>query len=258
MMEDGSDSVLDKGRRLLQSWARRRAEGSFLSRQLVNLPAQARWLIMGAVGEQRTQAVRRVGHRESVGGLWDEVGTLQFDFLVAEGLRPSDVLLDIGCGSLRGGVRFIRYLERGNYLGLEKEVELLRRGLNDELGLHMFRARMPELVVSSTFELQRFSKVPTFALAQSVFTHLAVHDINRCMKRLRAFVRPGCRFFATFGEVAAPRINPWISNSTSGYHYTRAQMVAFGERWGWHARYIGDWNHPRMQVMVEYVARPRR
>jgi hypothetical protein len=213
---------------------------------------------MGIWQKQDTRVVRQIGHRESVGGLWAEIGALQFDFLIAEGLRPSDVLLDIGCGSLRGGVRFIRYLERGNYLGMEKEIELLRRGVNDELGLETFRTQMPELVVSGTFQFQRFTKEPTFALAQSLFTHLAVHDINRCMNRLRAYVRPGCRFFATFGEVGALRINPWISGSTSGYHYTRNQMIAFGERCGWEVRYIGDWNHPRMQVMVEYVARPIR
>jgi hypothetical protein len=213
---------------------------------------------MGIRQKQDARVVRQIGHRESVGGLWAEIGALQFDFLVAEGLQPSDVLLDIGCGSLRGGIRFIRYLNRGNYLGMEKEVELVRRGVNDELGLETFKAQMPELVISGNFQFQHFSKAPTVALGQSLFTHLAAHDINRCMKRLRAFVPPGCRFFATFGELEAPRLNPWISGSSSGYHYTRAQMIAFGDRSGWDARYIGEWNHPRDQVIVEYVARPSR
>ena len=42
-------------------------------------------------------------HRDSVGGLWDEVGQLQVDFLVSRGLMQHHKLLDIGCGSLRGG-----------------------------------------------------------------------------------------------------------------------------------------------------------
>jgi hypothetical protein len=37
-------------------------------------------------------------HRESVGGLWDEIGELQADFLMSRGLRPHHRLLDIGCG----------------------------------------------------------------------------------------------------------------------------------------------------------------
>jgi hypothetical protein len=239
----------------LERWARRRAQAGFLSRQLVNLPAQARWFLMQHRLVQGTEGVSQAGHRDYVGGLWDEMGTLQFDFLIAQGLTSSDVLLDIACGSLRGGVRFIRFLEPGNYLGMEKEVELVRRGVKHELGVETYVARKPEIVVSGTFEFARFSKAPTFALAQSLFSHLASSDINLCMKRLRAVVRPGCRFFATFSEVEALKLNPWRSHARMGFDYTRDQMVTFGERWGWEANYIGDWNHPRMQVMVEYLAR---
>ena len=51
-------------------------------------------------------------HREAVGGLWDEMGRLQFDFLVAQGLQPHHKMLDIGCGSMRGGRHFVNHLER--------------------------------------------------------------------------------------------------------------------------------------------------
>jgi hypothetical protein len=239
----------------LESWARRRARGHFLSRQLVNLPAQTRWYFHRRRLAQGTEGVSQVGHREYVGGLWDAMGALQFDFLVAQGLTPSDVLLDIACGALRGGVRFIRFLDPGNYLGIEKEAELIRRGINDELGPETYLARNPEIVISGSFEFERFSKVPTYALAQSLFTHLAGADINLCMRRLRAVVRPGCRLFATFSEVDARKLNSWKSHSRMGFDYTRSEMVSFGERWGWETNYIGDWHHPRMQVMVEYVAR---
>jgi hypothetical protein len=39
-------------------------------------------------------------HRAYVGGLWEEIGTLQFEFLLRQGLAPSDCFLDIACGSL--------------------------------------------------------------------------------------------------------------------------------------------------------------
>ena len=32
--------------------------------------------------------IQKIGHRAYVGGLWDEIGNLQFEFLVAKGLRP--------------------------------------------------------------------------------------------------------------------------------------------------------------------------
>ena len=48
--------------------------------------------------------VDQLGHREYVGGLWDEMGKLQFDFMVSQGLSPEHTMLDIACGALRGGV----------------------------------------------------------------------------------------------------------------------------------------------------------
>jgi hypothetical protein len=46
---------------------------------------------------------KRKKHRELIGGMWETIGRLQFDFMVAQGLIPSSTLLDIGCGALRGG-----------------------------------------------------------------------------------------------------------------------------------------------------------
>lgn len=223
-----------------------------------------RWMgkLRGRFGARRyrmpqgRRGIRKLGHREYVGGLWDEMGELQFGFLVKQGLTPSDVLLDVGCGSLRGGVHFIQYLEPRNYLGMEKEEELLKLGVKAELGMETFQARRPELVVSGNFEFERFSKTPTYALAQSVFTHLTSDRIETCMKHLRAFVQPGCRFFATFFETDDPtEANPRHSHDHSMFRYSRREMLDFGERFRWEVRYIGEWGHPRGQIMVEYVAR---
>jgi hypothetical protein len=216
---------------------------------------RARFLAWRRRKPQGHRGIRKLGHREYVGGLWDEMGRLQFDFLVAQGLKPSDVLLDIGCGSLRGGVQFIRYLDPGNYLGMEKKTELIRLGVSEELGTELYQARGPELIASGRFEFNRFSKVPTYALAQSLFSHLIAADIDRCMDRLWSFVHPGCRFFATFLETDSPvKPNPRRSHDHSQFHYSRDEILDFGERSGWHARYIGEWGHPRGQIMVEYVA----
>src|ERR1700680_1744351 len=98
------------------------------------------WSKDGRVG------VAAMGHRAYVGGRWEELGRLQFEFMVSRGLRPEHVLLDIACGALRGGVHFIGYLDSGNYLGLEKEKTLIRRGLAKELPRDMRREKNPELI----------------------------------------------------------------------------------------------------------------
>src|SRR5687767_4171104 len=72
-------------------------------------------------------------HRRVVGGMWDLVGRLQFDHLVASGLTPQMRLADIGCGALRGGVHFIDHLDNGNYFGLDLNQSLLDAGYDVEL-----------------------------------------------------------------------------------------------------------------------------
>jgi hypothetical protein len=66
------------------------------------------------------EGIRQGGHREYVGGFWDEIGKLQFDFMVQQGLKPSDCFLDIACGALRGGVHF------SPYSGCRRSREVLR------------------------------------------------------------------------------------------------------------------------------------
>ena len=55
----------------------------------------------------------------AIGGLWEEIRALQFEFLIKKGLQPQHRMLDLGCGTLRGGRHFIRYLQPGNYYGID-------------------------------------------------------------------------------------------------------------------------------------------
>jgi hypothetical protein len=199
--------------------------------------------------------IRQVGHRDYVGGLWDVLGRLQFDFLLAQGLRPHHYLLDIGCGCLRGGVHFIRYLEPGHYLGIDKEPALLEAGVARELGRDLFESRRPRLLASADFDFAQFGQLVDFALAQSVFTHLPPPHIRACLGRLRPCTGPGGCFFATFFESPRPRRNPDVPHDHGFFAYTRRQMEEFGSTCGWQAEYVGAWDHPRHQMMMLY--RPR-
>lgn len=57
--------------------------------------------------------------QSAIGGRWDVIGPLQFNYLVDNGLKPWHRMLDIGCGTLRGGRHFIRYLEPNRYTGVD-------------------------------------------------------------------------------------------------------------------------------------------
>ena len=197
--------------------------------------------------------IRKTGHRQYVGGMWEKIGRLQFAFLVQQGLKPSHCLLDIGCGSLRGGIHFIRYLETGNYLGMDKEKLLIELGIDKELGMDMFEKKQPQFVISNSFMFGKFSKKPQFAIAQSLFTHLTSDDIRLCLTNLRRFISPPHVFYASFFK-GNSNGNQDVSNSRIGFYYPVEWMSRFGEESGWKPFYIGRWNHPRGQVMIKYEA----
>jgi len=212
-----------------------------------------RYTLLGGRIPEGKWGLRLLGHRLYVGGRWCEIGKFQFDYMLGQGLKPEHCFLDVGCGALRGGVHFIRYLSKGNYLGLDKERQLIDVGIRKELGKTVFEQKCPEFVVSDSFEFERFSRRPQYALALSLFTHLSGADIEQCLEKLRAFVEDGHEFHATFfqGEGSPGRRH---SHSLDHVEHTREEMTAFGQKTGWKPRYVGSVNHPRSQMMMKYVA----
>lgn len=202
------------------------------------------------------QGIARYGHRSSVGGDWRKHGEYQFGFMREKGLKPSDVFIDVGCGSLRGGVHFIPYLEAGNYLGIEKQAELLEAGVQHEIDTALMAEKKPELVVSDRFEFEHFSKEASFAFAGSVFSHLVAGDIDLCLGNLRGKARDGCKFYATYFEVDRPRTNYSDSHVHYSFYYTRAEMGDLGRRNGWEPEYLGPWTHPGRvtQQVMQFTA----
>jgi SAM-dependent methyltransferase len=135
----------------------------------------------------------------AIGGLWEKMGRKQFDFLVSHGLQPHHRLLDIGCGTLRGGHHFIGYLDEGHYAGFDISRAAVAAGqqLLEDKGLTHKKAR---LWVSVNHDL-KFGDVNgkyDFLLAQSVFSHLPPDNIRECLAHLNVVMDPGSKFFFTF------------------------------------------------------------
>lgn len=201
--------------------------------------------------------VRKLGHRVFVGGngdLWDRIGRLQFDFLRARGLQPHHTLLDFACGSLRAGLHLVPWLDAGNYMGFDKSFDLVALGIAQELGVPAFLEKRPQFVVNGRFDLSEFTRRPDFAIAQSLFTHLTPGDTARAFRAIGGISAPHTQLFATFflRGPASPD-NPPDSHSRLCFYYSTEQMAAFGAAGGWDMEYIGDWNHPRDQVMCRFT-----
>lgn len=195
-----------------------------------------------------------------VGGMWEEMGELQFDFLRQQGLKPEHRFLDVGCGILRGGVHFIPYLEPGHYYGIDKNRELLNFG-RKEMEKAGLQEQKPTLVQIEDFGFERLGQTFDYALAQSVFTHLPLNYITRCLVNVDRVLKPGGVFFATFFENRGGKQH--LDSMVQGggvisyydrdpFHYTPDAFEWACEGTSLKAEYIGDWNHPRHQLMLAF------
>lgn len=211
------------------------------------------------------QVVGRRGfdHRAVVGGLWDEMGEKQFEFLVEQGLRPDHHFLDVGCGSLRGGIHFVRYLQPGHYCGLDIQQRLIDagRGELEAAGVDPASAR---LIQDDAFRFGRFDQRFDYALAQSVFTHMPLNTIMRCLAEIERVMQPQGRFYATFFEHPGPRLNsePLRQSETvtthpdaDPFHYDPDVFRWAVEGSTLDVTVIGDWQHPRNQKMLVFTKR---
>lgn len=233
--------------------------------------SQARAEVIGECGGEpvyRLSSGREYASGVAVGGLWEELGRLQLDFLLEQGLRPEHRFLDVGCGSLRGGVHFIPYLEDGNYHGIDAQDWLLLAAEEVELPRHGLEGRRVHLECRDDFDFRVFGKRFEFALAQSVFTHLPWNSIQRCLSNVRDALTDRGRFYTTFFEDpdGTHRTTP-ITHQPGGitthpdrdpYHYEFAVFEELADRIGLEVDYIGDWDHPRNQKMMAFRRRPRR
>lgn len=205
-----------------------------------------------------------MNHRKRVGGKWDEMGRLQFEFLRGMGLEPSSRLLDIGCGCLRAGVRFVEYLDAGNYFGTDKNRTLLKAGYEIELKALGLQGKMPRsnLVCDGEFRFPGLDAKFDFALAQSLFTHLPATAIRQCLARLPERMNAGGKFFASYLLVpeehpaGEPYDHPSGLRTFDGrdpFHYRRSSVHESCAGLPWSVSVIGEWNHPRDQQMVAFA-----
>ena len=194
-------------------------------------------------------------HRGFVGPAknYDILGALQFNLLVNLGLREDHSLLDIGCGSLRGGRLFIVYLLDGRYFGIEPESWLIQEGVDKEIGSDAIRIKQPVFSHTRDFELSVFGKTFDFLLAQAVFTHASQAQIQKCLSEARRVMNPDAVFAATIMEgKEIYEGNEWTYPSMATY--TLSYFLKLVDASGLLGRRL-NWYHPTGHTWVA-IMRP--
>ena len=199
-------------------------------------------------------------HRVVIGGLWDELGPLQFNYMKDQGLTPSDSLIDIGCGSFRGGTLFIPYLNAGQYYGFDINQKLIDAGVENEVTEqdHKNKVVLDNFHAATDFTLPPQWKNIDAALSVSLFTHLTLNSIRLCLTRAHAVLKQGALYHSTVftthnKDVTEPceqGMNIVTHSHKDPYHYTHADLDFIAQTSGYDLISVKEFGHPRHQKMA--------
>jgi SAM-dependent methyltransferase len=168
---------------------------------------------------------------------WKKGGKAQFDYLLKHGLLPHHRLLEIGCGNLRAGYRFIKYLDGGNYYGTEISSEVLARA-QETLEREGLVAKQPHLtlVEDMRFEFLADGQID-MVHAHSVFSHSPLSVIEECFEHLPRILRTGGCFFFTFNRTDDKERHVLRED----FYYRTETLIDLAHRCGLEAQFMEDW-----------------
>ena len=176
---------------------------------------------------------------------------MQFNLLTFFGLREHHFLLDIGCGSLRGGKLFIPYLLPARYFGIEPEQWLIEEGIKNELGKDIIRIKQPVFSYDNNFTLTTFNRKFDFIIAQSIFSHTHQQHITRCLSETKKIMKPTSIFVATFVKGNKNYTgNKWVYPGCVSY--TLEHISSLVKEQGLVCKPI-DWPHQGLQTWIAIV-----
>ncbi|MBD3308954.1 methyltransferase [candidate division KSB3 bacterium] len=187
----------------------------------------------------------------AIGGHWEAIGRLQFEFLMSKGLSPHHKMLDIGCGTLRGGRHFIKYLNTGKYSGIDISSKAIMYA-NQLVQQEELFEKCPRLLVSENRDLKfrEFSgETFDYILAQSVFTHLRPEHIKECFANIGHIMHESSAFYFTYRKGVAYR-----QLGLKDFCYSFSFFESLAEQHGFQLYdRSNEYNHPRGQRMIELL-----
>jgi cyclopropane fatty-acyl-phospholipid synthase-like methyltransferase len=135
--------------------------------------------------------------------LWKMKRDFQIRFLKQAGLRPEHFLLDIGCGTLRGGIPLIQYLEEGHYSGIEARRDVIEEGKREvrDAGLE---GKEPVLILSDQVSSVHLPRKQNFIWAFSVLIHMKDEILLDCLAFVSRHLEDGGVFYANVNIGADP------------------------------------------------------
>jgi hypothetical protein len=132
-------------------------------------------------------------HHPTLGGclVGDEYGASghgTFKVLLANGLKPDDVCVDYGCGTLRIGIHVINYLAPRAYWGLDVSEYLLEEG-RKLIGEQLLGEKKPQLrVISPQSVAEAAASKPKMLFSANVLIHVHPQELPEYLGNIMTMI----------------------------------------------------------------------
>lgn len=167
-----------------------------------------------------------------IGGDFEHIGKTEKEILTQFGLKPNDVIIDIGCGGARLGY-YLKEMQV-KYIGLDVVSEFL------EHAKEITKRQDWEFIKlkSNTIPLENNSA--NFCVFFSVFTHLEENIIINYMKEAKRVLRPNGKIIVSFLDSEHEEYQKLLDFSfwdkikrklfyPKNFIHTKKQIMTFGE-----------------------------
>jgi len=180
----------------------------------------------------------------------------QIRFLKQIGLKSQHYLLDLGCGTLRGGIPIIDYLEKWHYFGIEVRQEVLDEG-RKELQESELVDKEPTLIAVADISSLNLEQEFDYFWAYVVLIHMEDKILYDTISFIRRHIKDDGYFYGSVNVANRPDGNwqgfPVVFRSLQFYE------EAFS-RYGLHVKDLGPvedlgYHDPRKTVQERAMHR---
>ncbi len=155
----------------------------------------------------------------TLGGAWEnDAKQLQnremiFKFLVEQGLKKSDKLVDYGCGSLRIGSKLIEFLDPGRYIGFDITDRFYKLGLNT-VKQETVTTKSPEFyVISDSAILNCKKSLPAYIISIGVLMHIPPNELKEFFANIISLLSPSGVAYITYKQSSVTQktnLTSWV------------------------------------------------
>jgi 2-polyprenyl-3-methyl-5-hydroxy-6-metoxy-1,4-benzoquinol methylase len=162
-----------------------------------------------------------VNYRNKYPSDWEQSGLNQLNVLIENGLKKDMKLLDVGCGELRGGVHFIKYLDPYNYYGIDSNYKFIEDGIKYELGNLQNKVDSNNFLVTDNFDIEKFKIKFDMGIVNSVFKFLSKKQIINFLFSAYENFKPNSSLIISHYESEIQFLNeidiPWKFEKIKGF-----------------------------------------